>query len=167
MTVLKSGRAHAFPATKGSFVPTVRDRDRLILLVKRNSLQLVRPRKDAWRLRRQRLGAVIAPVTLVTSFAINFLRAQNADPGTQLVTLTSIGAIGFLLALTEERTVWPLLARRYVDSVLEVRLKSAKYRRFSHTLSVASASAEFELTVYGPRRRVKDALSPFETTAGA
>jgi hypothetical protein len=108
---------------------------------------------------------VIAPVALSTSFAANFLRASNADPGTQIVTFGSIGAIGYLFALMEETTVWPLIARKYVDSALELRLKSAKYRRFSHTLNVTSANEEFELTVYGPRRRVKKSLRHFETPA--
>jgi len=151
-------RASVFLATRGDFVRVAPEERREVLVVGPNDLYLVRPSREAWRLRRQFLTGLSALGVVATVIALNGLRAARADLLVQVATFGLIFAMTYSVGRLGDRAIWRILARNTVGPGLALQLRSAEYRRFGHHLNVVGGDKIFDLAVYGSRRRVKNAL---------
>lgn len=152
------GPCYAFPATRGDFSWRVKPDRRELLEIRPGSFRLVRVTADGWRLRVQRLQAVTIIVAVVASAVFLYLQSVNAAWFLYLLGAVIMFAVFYPPIRLEERGVWVAVAQMAVEEPQDFKLKSVEYKRLGHTVVVASDGGELMLTVYAPRRRLREAL---------
>jgi hypothetical protein len=137
--------------------------------------------RDAFQSVQWRFAAAIAPWIFTGLFTWDYLRSTRAGWPVYVGVYALLLAVSFPIMLFEVYAIWSAVAQKYFGSgqglhptwgrstrrdpfqgasygqVLHV--KSVRYRGFHASLFVEAEGKDFEVTLYGPRRRVEKALA--------
>ncbi len=114
---------------------------------------------EAQALKRQATQAISVAAAVTTVITIEFLWANQATVWVQAGALLLIFAVIYPIGLWIQWAIARPMGRRSSDTGIGLRLNGVRYKPFRSILSVVDdQGALFRVRVYGPRKRVQEAL---------